>query len=149
MSDGILDESSPSVQSHLTMLHGVINRLASSSSSCKTWCTTLVAATLAAAAGTGTTALYVVVAVPIAVFTSLDAYYLALEKSFRASYKAFVERLHSGQLSPADLYEMAPSGGAWRWFGGALRSFSVWGMYGGLALSSVAVAIASKTAAGS
>src|SRR5262245_30337239 len=34
----LLQVDAPSVQSHLTMLQGVVNRLAANSASCKTWC---------------------------------------------------------------------------------------------------------------
>ena len=36
-----LDENSPAVQAHLTMMQGVIARMAENSRSCKVWCTTL------------------------------------------------------------------------------------------------------------
>ena len=48
-----LNEESSAVQSHLTIMQGVINRMAENSRSCKVWCVTLVAATLVLVARTG------------------------------------------------------------------------------------------------
>ena len=48
-----LNENSPAVQTHLTMMQGVINRMAENSRSCKVWCVTLVAAVLVLVARTG------------------------------------------------------------------------------------------------
>ena len=43
---GNLDVESSAVQAHLTIMQGVIQRMAENSRSCKVWCVTLVAATL-------------------------------------------------------------------------------------------------------
>lgn len=43
----------PAVQSHLTMLQGIIGRLAYNSASSKTWCVSLVSALVVVVAGTG------------------------------------------------------------------------------------------------
>ena len=51
-----LNENSSAVQAHLTIMQGVINRMAENSRSCKVWCVTLVAATLVLVARTGGTA---------------------------------------------------------------------------------------------
>ena len=42
-----------SVQAHLTIMQGVIQRMAENSRSCKVWCVTLVSATLVLIARTG------------------------------------------------------------------------------------------------
>ena len=41
-----LDETSPSVQAHLGIIQGVIQRMATNSAACKTWCITIVSAIL-------------------------------------------------------------------------------------------------------
>ena len=41
-----LNEDPSAIQSHLTIMQGVIQRMAENSRSCKVWCVTLVAATL-------------------------------------------------------------------------------------------------------
>ena len=48
-----LNEDPSSVQAHLTIMQGVIQRMAENSRSCKVWCVTLVAATLVLVARTG------------------------------------------------------------------------------------------------
>src|SRR5438309_7351277 len=49
----LLQVDSPSVQSHLTMLQSVVNRLAANSAACKTWCVSLVSALAVVAAQAG------------------------------------------------------------------------------------------------
>lgn len=42
-----LDESSPSVQAHLGIMQGGINRMAANSSQCKAWCIAIVSVIIA------------------------------------------------------------------------------------------------------
>ena len=121
-----LHAESPGVLSHLTIMQGVIQRMAENSRFCKIWCVTLVSAILVLIAQTGEPRHALIALAPLALFFVLDAYYLALERAFRQSYSAFVEKVHSGEGSATDLYAMAPSGsiGAgvlWAIF----RSFSI------------------------
>src|SRR5882757_4034320 len=85
--------NSPSVQSHLGMLQGVIGRLATNSASCKTWCVSLVSALAVVAAGqqTNRPRILSVAALPIILFAFLDSYYLGLERRFRTCYETFVK----------------------------------------------------------
>lgn len=125
----LLDEKSPSVQTHLGILQGVILRMAGNSTSCKTWCITVVSAILVIIADKGKPQFAWIAFVPAILFASLDIYYLSLEKGFRNSYNAFIMKLHDGNLTPSDLYSVTPIGcGCGRWFS-AVRSFSVWGFY--------------------
>ena len=73
------NEDSPSVQTHLTMMQGVINRMAENSRSCKVWCVTLVAAVLVLVAQTGEPQHALLALGPTLLFGILDSYYLALE----------------------------------------------------------------------
>jgi hypothetical protein len=127
---------SPSVQTHLTMLQGVITRLATNSATCKTWCVTLSSALAVVAAGqatgSGRPTILLVAALPIVVFGLLDAYYLGLERRFRNCYETFVKKLHNGTASVDDAFLIAPKlkvrgmfVEAWQ----ALFSFSVWPFY--------------------
>ena len=75
--------SESSIQSHLTMLQSIIQRMAGNAASCKTWCITLVSAIVVAVADKGHPQLLWIALLPIPVFAALDVYYLALEKSFR------------------------------------------------------------------
>ena len=124
-----LDETSPSVQAHLGILQGVIQRMSTNSASCKTWCVTIVAAIIVVIADKNRPALVWIAVFPAVVFAGLDVYYLSLEKGFRAAYESFVRKLHSGALQPDDLYNVKPSGLANKHQFEALKSFSVWGFY--------------------
>jgi len=131
---GLLDESSPSVQAHLGILQGVIQRMAANSSQCKAWCITIVSAILVIVADKSKPDYAWIALLPTILFLSLDSYYLALEKGFRESYNRFVAKIHENGLSPDDLYSVRPSGNMNKHQFDALKSFSVWGFYGGLVL---------------
>ena len=131
-----LNEESPAVQSHLTIMQGVISRMAENSRSCKVWCVTLVGATLVLVARTGEPQHALIALVPTLLFWVLDAYYLGLERRFRRSYTAFVGKVHDGKIVTADLFDVAPSGSEIGQFCWALfRSFSVLPFYALVAVS--------------
>lgn len=127
-----LTEASPSVQTHLGIIQGVIERMAANSTSSKAWCIAVVSAMLVVVAGKNKPDYALLALIPAFLFLALDAYYLAMEKGFRNSYKAFVTKVHNGTLSPDDLYSVTPQGSqsALQWE--ALKSFSIWGFYIGL-----------------
>lgn len=122
-------EESPSVQAHLSMLQNVIQRMASNSSSCKSWCITLVSAVLVIVADKGKPDYVWIALLPTVIFACLDAYYLALEKSFRETYNKFVEKLHRKLLVSSDLYAIKPQGEILTHQLDAIKSMSVWGFY--------------------
>jgi len=124
-----LTETSPSVQTHLGILQSVIQRMAGDSTSCKTWCITIVSAILVIVADKGKPNFAFIALIPTLLFLALDAYYLALEKGFRASYNDFVRKLHSGKARVEDLYAVAPKGNESKHQIEALKSFSIWGFY--------------------
>ncbi len=119
---------SPSVQSYLTILQGVISRMASNSASSKTWCIALVSAIVVTTADKAE-AEYVWV--PIVLFFLLDSYYLGLERTFRQRYNAFIEKLHEGQATVEDVFIIAPAGAGSCLAGTAkaATSVSVWPFY--------------------
>jgi uncharacterized membrane protein len=80
-----IDESSQTVQTHLGIIQNVISRMAANSSSCKSWCITLVAAILVVIADKNNSKLALIAYIPTFLFLLLDAHYLALEKGFRIS----------------------------------------------------------------
>jgi hypothetical protein len=134
MSQSALPESSPSVQAHLGVLQGVIQRMAGNSASCKTWCVTIVSALLVVVADKGRSEVAHIALVPTFLFLALDTYYLGLEKAFRASYSEFVQKVHAGTATAADLFAIEPTGSlSWHQLK-ALRSFSIWGFYLTLAI---------------
>ncbi len=124
-----LSEVSPSVQAHLSILQTIIQRMAANSTSCKTWSVTVVSAVLVIVADKGKPDFAFIALIPTFLFLALDAYYLALEKAFRASYAEFVEKIHSGAAKAKDLYTIAPKGNHSKHQIEALKSFSVWGFY--------------------
>ena len=124
-----IDGESPSLQTHLSIMQGVIQRMASNSTSCKAWCVTLVSAVLVIVADKGNPDYAWIALLPTVVFAALDAYYLALEKGFRNSYNVFIRKLHTTQLTTEDLYSVSPTGNLSKLQLEALKSFSVWGFY--------------------
>ena len=92
------------VQCHLTILQGVITRMAENSRSCKVWCVTLVSATLVLVARTGEPLHALLALTPTFLFFLLDAYYMAQERAFRNSYAGFIQKLHDGKATLLDLY---------------------------------------------
>ena len=121
---------SSAVQKHLDIMQGVIARMAENSRYCKIWCVTLVAATLVFVARTGEPRHVLIALAPTFSLYLLDAYYLMLEKRFRNSYAAFVDKVHFSKTSTTDLFTIAPSGSRAREFLKALfTSFSVLPFY--------------------
>lgn len=124
-----LDADSPSVQAHLTMMQGVINRMAENSRSCKVWCVTLVAAVLVLVARTGEPQHALIALLPAALFLLLDTYYLALERAFIKSQNAFVSKLHAGDLLSGDVYRVVPTEMGLRLLARCFGSVSIWLFY--------------------
>ena len=124
-----LNEDSLAVQAHLTMMQGVINRMAENSRSCKVWCVTLVAAVLVLVARTGEPQHTLLALVPTLLFWVLDSYYLALERAFIKSQNAFVKKLHQSKLVSSDVYRVAPTEMGLLLVGRCLGSVSIWLFY--------------------
>lgn len=125
-----LNEESSAVQAHLTIMQGVINRMAENSRSCKVWCVTLVAATLVLVARTGEPQHALIALVPTLLFLFLDSYYLALERAFIRSQNTFVAKLQRDELDRTDVYRVIPTGMGWRLVGHCLfGSVSIWPFY--------------------
>lgn len=132
-----LDADAASVQSHLSMLQGIIGRLAGNSASCKTWCVTLVSGIVVVVADKGRPELLLTAYVPVLLFFVLDSYYLALERWFRAAYETFVRKLHAGTASVEDVFVLLPKGRPqklWQQILDAALSVSVWPFYGTLSV---------------
>lgn len=122
-------ENSQAVQAHLEITQSVIQRMASNSSSCKTWCITIVSAILVIVADKGKPEFTFIAFIPNVLFLVLDTYYLALERMFRKSYNSFIDRLHDRKLEASDLYVVSPHGSIWVVFFTSLLSFSIWPFY--------------------
>lgn len=124
-----IEETSPSIQTHLGILQGVIERMASNSNSSKAWCITIVSAILVVVADKDNADYALLALLPTLLFVALDAYYLGMEKGFRNSYNEFVSKLHAGEIGPEDLFYVRPKGAPSKLQWEAFQSFSVWGFY--------------------
>ncbi|MGA8896232.1 MAG: hypothetical protein WB539_13100 [Planktothrix agardhii] len=69
-----VNADSPALQTHLSIMQGVIQRMASNSASSKTWCITIVSAILVAVVDKKNNADYVLIALlPAIIFCLLDS----------------------------------------------------------------------------
>jgi len=97
-------ENSQAVQSHLTILQSVIQRMAANSSSSKAWCVTLVSAILVIVADKGKPQYAWLALIPTILFLVLDAYYLSLERGFRNAYMSSPVRLLTESTNDSGLF---------------------------------------------
>ncbi|MEM7404186.1 MAG: hypothetical protein AAF458_02790 [Pseudomonadota bacterium] len=99
-----LDPQSDAVCAYLAALQGVVTRMAGNSASCKNWCITLVAGVLVIVLDKGKPEYGLISLVPVFVFAYLDAFYLRLERQYRAVYDTFVRLLNAGEGNSQDLH---------------------------------------------
>jgi hypothetical protein len=99
-----LPPDNPAVTAHITLLQGIINRLATASASCKTWCIALVAALVSLAGTTRLPGIVAIALVPVVIFGFLDASYLAQERAYRDLYKRVIDKIHTGTYTAADTF---------------------------------------------
>jgi hypothetical protein len=121
----------PAVTTHITLLQGIINRLAGNSSSCKTWCLSLVGALIGLTGATHNAAIVTFALVPVVIFGGVDTAYLAQERAYRVLYGEIVGKVRARTYELADALNARAAltfGGYFR----ALRSWSIWPVYGGL-----------------
>lgn len=137
----MINPDAPAAHAHLTILQGVISRMASSSHSCKTWCITAIAAIFIVSINTEIDYLALVALVPAALFCLLDAYYLGLERAFRQSYNNFVAALHSGTLEELSLFDVRPTHSDFTSRRACLASPSIWPFYPTLAIIAVVITV--------
>ena len=124
------DGNSPAVQTHLSILQGIIGRMNSNSVTCKTSCLVSIAAAMVALAVSDKLTWTPIAIIPTILFLILDIYYLTQERSFRHSYNAFVDKLHKdGEVNLLDLYKVVPGP---KEFVASLSSFAIWPFYGTL-----------------
>lgn len=129
MNKHALKESSEAVQTHLNICQSIIQRMATSSASCKAWCVALVSAILVVVADKHIPNYVLIAVLPTGLFYVLDAYYLGLERCFRRSYNEFIAKVHDQGIEAEDLYIMQPSGSVWRETLSALGLFSTYPFY--------------------
>ncbi|MBI4797140.1 MAG: hypothetical protein HY794_00040 [Desulfarculus sp.] len=105
---GNFDIEATNLQTYLTTLQNIINRMAGNSSTCKTLCVTLVSAICAVAAASNKQVILWVSLLPTIIFCLLDMFYLSLEKGFREQYNEIVKKLHEGTLEVKELFIIKP-----------------------------------------
>ena len=123
---------SSSVQSYLTIIQSVINRMATNSSNCKTWCVTLLSEIIVIITNSDNPNYVWIAIVPVLLFFLLDSYYLSLERQFRDVYNKFIRKLHYGEATVEDVFYLTPRTGASATFFQFIKatgSFSVWPFY--------------------
>jgi hypothetical protein len=106
-----MDPNATAIQTHLGFLQGIITRMATNSSNCKTWCVTLVSALLIFIADKNKPNFTWIALIPIVLFCFLDAFYLGQERAFRNNYKEFVQQLNNQQITTANIFQISPPSG--------------------------------------
>jgi hypothetical protein len=96
---------SPAATAHISLLQGIITRLANNSASCKTWCLTLVAALLSLAGAAHAPQMVTATLVPIVIFGFVDILYLATEVAYRNLYTSVVASMREGSYGRNTIYE--------------------------------------------
>ena len=82
------------VQAHISMLQGIINRMAGNSANCKNWTVTLVAAMLVLLVDKEMQLPNACLClIPVGLLYLLDCYYLGLERAVIKSQKDFLDKL--------------------------------------------------------
>lgn len=127
----------PAVQGYLSMLQGIINRMAGNSSSCKTWTATLVAAQLALLVGKPIQlhVLWVclIPVLPVLALCFLDCYYLGLERITIDIQRDFLKSLSMDSEEYINkLYDVRSLGDKKRQKDEAkkaIKSYSIWPFY--------------------
>lgn len=129
------------VTTHLTILQGVVSRMASNSQSCKTWCITIIAAVFIVSVNTTVDGLSLIALLPALLLGWLDMYYLGLERSFRTSYNSFVSALNQGNIPSGTLFAVQPTRDRFSSWTSCFRSPSIWPFYSALIIVTLVVAI--------
>ena len=100
---------SSAVQSHISMLQGLINRMAGNSANCKSWTFTLVAAMLVLLVDKKMQLPNAwLCLIPVGLFYLLDCYYLGLERIVIKSQKDFLNKLSKNLNYVNQLYRVEP-----------------------------------------
>ena len=121
---------------HLQMLQAIIAHMAESSRHVKTWTVTLFAAVAIISLEFRDTAYIVGVGIVVVGFI-IDAYYVAMEKAYRAKFNRHADRIRKDTPLGEDLFDLSP-GNASPFFAGALVSPGTWPIYALLAIAATA-----------
>ena len=99
------------VQSHISMLQGIINRMAGNSANCKNWTVTLVAAMLVLLVDKEMQLSNAwLCLIPVGLFYLLDCYYLGMERITIKTQKDFLDNLLDDTEYVAQIYKVVDLG---------------------------------------
>ena len=100
------------VQAHISMLQGIINRMAGNSANCKNWTVTLVAAMLVLLVDKEMQLPNACLClIPVGLLYLLDCYYLGLERAMIKSQKDFLDKLSKDENYVDQIYRVGTLGG--------------------------------------
>ena len=94
------------IQTHINILQGIISRMATNSSNCKTWAITIIAAIIVLLIDKSKTNIFYIAYVPLSMFFLLDCFYLGLERHFRKLYNEFIGTLENDDFNYIDVYKI-------------------------------------------
>ncbi|MFC8298358.1 hypothetical protein [Micromonospora orduensis] len=121
-------------EAYLQMIQSVITRLSAQSTAVKTWCVTVTAALLGFGAKADTIVVVFIAFYVIVAFAVLDAYYLCLERAYRALYRDAVGQTTASWILTIERTRMAD-------VVSAIRSPSIVLIYGSSVLAILGVGI--------
>ena len=102
---------SPAVQGYISMLQGIINRMAGNSANCKNWTVTLVAAILVLLVDKQMQLENAwLCLIPVGLFYLLDCYYLGLERATIKIQKEFLDKLSKDEKYVDQIYRVGALG---------------------------------------
>ena len=96
-------------EKHIDILQSIITRMASNSTSCKTWCITIISAILIFLTRIQKIEYIFIAIIPLVWFLFLDIYYLSQERGFRNSFNEFIEKLRVDKLDNKILLKIYPT----------------------------------------
>lgn len=127
-----LEHNDAAVLQHMAMYQNLIARMATNSSTCKNWCIVLISAFLAFIMDKGKVDMVWVGLLPVLLFWFLDAYYLALEKQFRAASNTSAEKIRESHFSLEHLFLVKVDGKLPNYMKDSLFSYATYPLYGTL-----------------
>ena len=96
-----------SVQAHISMMQGMINRMAGNSANCKVWCITILAAIMGLFYDNKFPHLdycyYIIM-----LFYALDCFYLGLERTFVKEQSKYVDKINKGLFAEVENQTFKP-----------------------------------------
>lgn len=99
------NKENSAVQAHISMLQGVINRMANNSANCKTWAITIISAILVLYADDKVAIENLWICyIPVGLFFFLDCFYLGLERQIIKKQSSFVSKLNKGDNISDDIF---------------------------------------------